>query len=135
MERTSDPAVVNAIMGDLFGEPIDFTAQMGEGSYALVGEHGCMLFEPGKAPGGYTLTMGIREEGRGAWATSFVDTCLRWMFENTDAEKLWACVLSTRRDVLMLAAQATGIEIEHARTHSFASVTKERWSNAHAQVA
>lgn len=132
IERTHDKDRVNAIMKSAFADEVDFSRYAeDEAHHVLVGEHGCMVFGKTK-PGIYSLTMGIKEEGRGAWATSFVENALNYMFTQTDAERLWATVLKERRDVIMLAAHATGIEIEHTDKFSFASVTKERWTNAHA---
>ena len=130
--RTADAAVVNAIMSDAFGTPMDFTTQAADpGNFAIVGEHGCMLFGYSK-PGIYALTMGIREEGKGAWANKFVREVLAYMFTETDAKRLWSMVVKENKHVIALAAQAPGIKIEHNNTHSFASVTKEDW---HARAA
>ena len=127
LARTFDAGLVNAIMSDAFGEPMDFTGIVGDpANYALVGDLGCMLFERSK-PGIYALTMGIREPGRGGWAKAFVDEALHFMFTETDAMRLWSTVMRGKRHVIALAAHAPGIEIEHTEQHSLAAVTKERW--------
>lgn len=138
--RTHDADAVNAVMSEAFGERMDFSRYCErdgvpvENNYVLIGEHGCMIFGGGK-PGTYALIMGITPAGRGAWASSFVENALNYMFTQTDATHLWATVASERRDVIMQAAQATGIEIEHTDKLSFASVSKDRWSAAHAVPA
>jgi hypothetical protein len=137
MERTQDAERVNAILTDAFGSRMDVTAQVeNPANYAMVGEHGCMLIaaKPSK-PGRYDLVMGITEPGRGAWAAQFVEEVLTWLFTNTDCDELGAVSLRSNKHVMALAAHATGIEIRHSYVHSFASVTKERWSAAHGQMA
>lgn len=137
MERTQDAERVIAILTDAFGSRMDLTAQIeNPANFAMVGEYGVMLItaKPSR-PGYYDLIMGITDPGRGAWATAFVEDVLTWLFTNTDCIELGAISLRSNKHVMALAAHATGIEIRHSSVHSFASVTKERWSAAHGQMA
>lgn len=126
-KRTGDAAVVNGIMASAFGAASDFSTKVADpANIVLVGDHGCAIFAFTK-PGIYSLTLGIRPAGRGAWAKTFVQDALRIMFEEHGAEKLWAMALADNPHVMALAALTPGIIIEHCKGFSTASINKEDW--------
>jgi hypothetical protein len=140
IERTHDAALVNAIMSEAFGRRMDASRKVEKPTtFALVGEHGvimCVLSKP-QRPGLYSVTVAVKEGGRGKWGSEFISAAVSWMFKNTDAVRLWAAVAADNRKSAIAASASTGkmLTVERINRSSLLSITRERWSTSHALPA
>lgn len=133
--RTHDAELVNRILSEAFGTPIDHTKVIeDEANYVLVGAHGAMLFAFTK-PGLYSVTSAVTQMGHGQWAVEFGRATTAWMFEHTEAERLWASVTEANKRAIVTMKAAIDCDVERSGPLSIASITRERWSNRHDQMA
>ena len=128
IERSTDAVSFNAIvnhpevypdLADVPG-PIDVSPQLqNEQNYLLRGEHGGCLFVR-VMPALFEVHTAILPSGRGAWALSFINTALSWMFINTDA---WD--IATRVPDGHIAAKAA--TIRSGARHEFTTSPGALW--------
>lgn len=83
----NDPSIAPWIRGTLTGQ-MDFTTVVEDSkNYALLGEHGGVIFA--QLQGGlYEAHTLVLPAGRGKWALDTVNECLKWMFTRTDAVEI-----------------------------------------------
>lgn len=126
--RTQDAELVSRLVSEAVGQPVDMSTFVAdERNYALLGENGVMLFGLTK-PGSYAVTSAVGPMGFGQWAVEFGRATTRWMFENTDAMRLWAtCTHETRHAIVTMKA-AIDCDVEHTGPLHVASITRDKWS-------
>lgn len=133
--RTFDIETINQIVYEAFGEKRDMAKWLScPDNYALLGEHGAMLFGMSK-PRSYSVTSAVKPVGAGKWAVDFGKATTEWMFANTDAKRLWATVAPENKRALVTMKAALNAKVEQSGPFRIASITRTRWSNQRDKMA